>query len=121
MIIETNFKITKNWIEAFNEHDIEKLLSLYHEDADHYSPKLKVLQPETKGVIKGKEAMRKWWGDSFKRFPELNYELVSLTVNNEYVMMIYKRRVKTEEETEVKEMLHIIDGAIISSAVVENN
>jgi hypothetical protein len=33
--------IAYRWFEAFNEHDLDKLLALYHEQAEHYSPKLK--------------------------------------------------------------------------------
>jgi hypothetical protein len=51
-------QIALKWFEAFNEHDLEKLLALYDEKAEHYSPKLKIKQPDTKGLIIGKPALR---------------------------------------------------------------
>ena len=119
MIIRQNTETTFNWFDAFNEHDIEKLLSLYHNEADHYSPKLKLRHPETNGIIRGKQELRNWWDDAFNQLSDLHYEIISLTVNKDYVMMLYKRTVKNEADTEVSEMLNIKNGLIISSAVIE--
>ena len=52
--MSTTEKIAHAWFDAFNVHDIDLLLNLYAEDAVHYSPKLKIHQPETNGLIKGK-------------------------------------------------------------------
>jgi hypothetical protein len=57
------------WFEAFNAHNIENLLALYADNAEHYSPKLKVHRPETNGLIRGKSALRVWWTDAFVRLP----------------------------------------------------
>jgi ketosteroid isomerase-like protein len=65
MITQKNLSIAHTWFEAFNAHNLEKLLSLYDEDAEHFSPKLKMRHPETKGLVTGKEALRNWWRDSF--------------------------------------------------------
>jgi hypothetical protein len=40
-----------------------KALSLYDDDAAHFSPKLKLLKPETNGLINGKQSLREWWQD----------------------------------------------------------
>lgn len=34
--------IAFKWFEAFNNHNLEQLLSLYDDDAEHFSPKLKI-------------------------------------------------------------------------------
>ena len=57
-LVLTPQQIAHAWFDAFNTHDIEMLLALYAEDAEHYSPKLKIRQPETNGLIKGKPALR---------------------------------------------------------------
>jgi len=109
--------IAERWIDAFNRHDLESLLSLYHEDAEHYSPKLKVRQPETKGYIKGKAALRSWWKDAFDRLPSLHYHLLDLTPFHNRVFMEYLRKAKGEDDLQVGEVLVIRDGLIISSRV----
>jgi len=114
---EKNKQIATQWFEAFNAHDLEKLLSLYDDDAQHYSPKLKVRLPETLGLIKGKSALREWWQDAFDRLPSLQYEVVKLTADDEQVFMEYIRHVSGEEDLSVGEVLQTKDGMIISSRV----
>jgi ketosteroid isomerase-like protein len=110
-------KIAMEWFDAFNAKDLERLLDLYHDDALHYSPKLKVRQPETKGLIQGKNTLRAWWKDAFSRLPDLRYEVVRLTPFEDRVFMEYKRHVSGEEELYVGEMLEMKDGLIAKSAV----
>jgi hypothetical protein len=109
--------IAHQWFDAFNTHDLEALLSLYHNDAQHYSPKLKVRLPETNGLIKGKSALREWWKDAFNRLPTLHYELVRLTPHENRIFMEYIRHVQGEEDLFVGEMLEVENGLIIRSTV----
>jgi ketosteroid isomerase-like protein len=114
---QTNEAIALKWFEAFNTHDLEKLLLLYHEDAKHFSPKLKIRKPETEGYIVGKNALREWWQDAFNRLPTLNYNVTSLTANNKAVFMEYIRKVNDEPDMLVAEILEIENGVIIASRV----
>jgi len=113
----SNEEIAIKWFEAFNQHHLENLLSLYHENAQHYSPKLKVKHPETKGLITGKNTLRIWWADAFLRLPNLHYSVTNLTANNQRVFMEYIRQVPNEEDLLVAEVLEIENGKIISSKV----
>jgi predicted SnoaL-like aldol condensation-catalyzing enzyme len=114
--ILTNEQIALQWFAAFNEHNLEKLLALYDDNAKHYSPKLKIRQPETEGWIVGKDALRAWWADAFERLPTLHYELNKLTANNERVFMEYTRQVNGEEDMLVAEVLEI-EERIVESRV----
>jgi hypothetical protein len=109
--------IAKKWINAFNDHDLEQLLALYDDNAQHYSPKLKIRQPESNGLITGKNALRTWWQDAFNRLPTLTYELIRLTPYENRVFMEYVRHVQGEADLYVGEMLEIENGKIIASAV----
>ena len=110
-------QIAIRWFEAFNAKNLENLLALYDEDATHYSPKLKVKQPETNGLIEGKEAMRAWWQDAFTNLPSLHYKVTSLTANGDRVFMEYIRQVENEEDILVAEVLDIKEEKIIASRV----
>ncbi|WP_445456762.1 nuclear transport factor 2 family protein [Flavobacterium sp. HNIBRBA15423] len=110
-------QIAIRWFEAFNTKNLENLLALYDDEAQHYSPKLKIHQPETKGLITGKEALRAWWQDAFDKLPTLHYKVTSLTANTDRVFMEYIRQVKNEEDILVAEVLEIKEEKIISSRV----
>ena len=109
--------IAYKWFDAFNAKQLEKLLALYDDEAQHFSPKLKIRQPETQGLIIGKEAMRVWWQDAFDRLPSLNYKVTSLTANTDRIFMEYVRQVQGEEDMLVAEVLEVRDGKIIASRV----
>jgi ketosteroid isomerase-like protein len=109
--------IAFKWFETFNNQEIEKLLSLYDEDAEHFSPKLKLHKPETNGLIKGKAALREWWQDAFNKLPSLNYKVTSLTANGDRVFMEYIRTVDGEDEMLIAEVLNIREDKIVTSRV----
>ena len=117
MTSQKNLSIAHAWFEAFNAHNLEKLLSLYDEDAQHYSPKLKIRHPETSGLVSGKNALRTWWQDAFDRLPTLNYQVTSLTANSDRVFMEYIRTVTNEDDMLVAEVLEIKEGLIVASRV----
>jgi ketosteroid isomerase-like protein len=114
---EQNLRIAEHWFLAFNTHALEKLLELYDDDAQHYSPKLKLRHPETKGLIRGKTSLRAWWKEAFERLPSLKYEPIQFTSDDHRVFMEYMRRVEGEEDLVVGEVLEIEEGKIISSRV----
>jgi limonene-1,2-epoxide hydrolase len=126
IIFNTTFEIKKlnalkqiatQWFKAFNNHDVEALLNLYDDNAEHYSPKLKIHKPETNGLIKGKTALRNWWADAFNRLPNLNYEVLKLTADDEQVFMEYIRRTPNEVDLHVGEVLVIENRKIVASRV----
>ncbi|CAM3933496.1 MULTISPECIES: nuclear transport factor 2 family protein [Flavobacterium] len=114
---EKSQSIAFRWLEAFNEKNLEKLLALYDDEAKHFSPKLKIRQPETNGLIEGKSAMHFWWKDAFERLPNLHYKVTSLTANTDRVFMEYIRQVENEEDMSIAEVLEIREGKIIFSRV----
>lgn len=109
--------IAEKWFAAFNAHNLEALLSLYDDNAQHYSPKLKVRRPKTNGLVQGKDALRDWWQDAFDRLPSLHYKVNSLTANDSRVFMEYTRTVDGEENMDVAELLEIENGLIVFSRV----
>ena len=117
MSAQNNKQIALKWFEAFNEHDLEKLVALYDDNAQHFSPKLKVRLPETLGLIKGKQALRDWWKDAFDRLPSLQYEVIKLTTDDEQVFMEYTRHVEGDDDLSVGEVLQIDGGLIVFSRV----
>ncbi|MEP7262986.1 MAG: nuclear transport factor 2 family protein [Bacteroidota bacterium] len=112
-----NNEIALLWLQAFNNHNLENLLSLYDDNAEHFSPKLKIRHPETHGLIKGKNALRSWWQDAFERIPELEYIEQTITADQQRVFMEYTRKAPGDADMNVAEVLVIKEGKIIASRV----
>ena len=117
MITQQNLSIAHKWFAAFNEHHLDSLLSLYDDEAEHFSPKLKIKKPETNGLVKGKQALHDWWESAFKSIPTLHYRVTSLTANSDRVFMEYVRTVEGETDMLVAEVLEVKDGKIVFSRV----
>lgn len=118
MNTQQNKAIAHKWFEAFNEHNLEKLLKLYDEKAKHYSPKLKIRQPHTNGLVQGKAQLRAWWADAFERLPSLYYEVKTLTADTGIVFMEYTRKVTGEEDMFIAEVLEINEAGLITASRV---
>lgn len=115
---QENITIAQKWFEAFNEHDLEKLLRLYDEEARHYSPKLKIREPQTNGLVTGKDQLRNWWKDAFDRLPTLHYAVLTLTADTDRVFMEYTRQVAGEADLVVAEVLEINSKGLIGASRV---
>lgn len=109
--------VAKEWIRAFNARDLDRLLSLYADDAVHLSPKLRDRQPETKGEIRGKAALRAWWADSYARLPSLEYQERHVTAMNDRVFLEYDRVVPGEPVLRVAELFVVRGSRIVESRV----
>lgn len=113
--------LARTWLERFNARDLDGLLALYADDAVHVSPKLRHRQPETKGEIRGKAALRAWWDDAMTRLPGLRYDEQHLTAMvssaQGRVFMEYLRRVPGEPDLLVAEVLVVEGGRICESRV----
>ena len=117
MTTTKNLSIAHKWLETFNNHNLEQLLSLYDEEAEHFSPKLKIKKPETNGLVKGKKSMYDWWQEAFEQLPSLHYKVTSLTANGDRVFMEYIRTVDGEKDMLVAEVLEIKEERIVFSRV----
>ena len=109
--------LARRWLTCFNARDLEGLLALYDDDAVHTSPKLRDRQPETKGQIVGKPALRAWWSDAMSRLPQLRYVEQHLTAQQGRVFMEYVRSCPPEPDLVVAEVLVAARGRIVSSHV----
>lgn len=114
---DANAALGRRWLAAFNAHDLEGLLALYADDCVHLSPKLRVQQPETKGEVRGKAALREWWRGALERLPGLRYVERTVTASDERVFLEYLRQVPGEAELPVAEVFDVRDGRIQASRV----
>jgi len=109
--------IAERWLLCFERRELDSLLALYADDAIHASPKIRARHPESGGVLRGKAAMRAWWGDAFARLPSMRYEDPLITANANRVYMEYVRRVDGEPDLPVAEVLDVERGLIVASRV----
>ena len=68
------------WVEAWNSHDLEKILSFYTEDLTIETPMAVKLYPLSHGFVSGKTELRKYWSIGLDKSPDLKFELIDLFI-----------------------------------------
>lgn len=94
-------KLAEEWIEAWNAHDLERILSHYTDDFIMESPLALKRIPETGGVVKGKEAVRAYWKMGLEAIPNLHFELHELLIGVNGITLFYTNRATGKRTAEV--------------------
>ncbi|ODU49765.1 MAG: polyketide cyclase [Thiobacillus sp. SCN 63-374] len=82
-------RVGKEWIEAWNSHDLDRILSHYSEDVVMSSPHIAVIAGEPSGVLKGKRAVGDYWRQALSRIPDLHFELLATFAGADSVAIHY--------------------------------
>lgn len=90
MDIEYAKQFAREWIEAWNNHDLEQVLAHYADDFEMNSPYIVQITGEPSGRLKGKAAVGAYWAKALAMIPDLHFELVSTLVGVNSITLYYK-------------------------------
>ncbi|MBK7952010.1 MAG: nuclear transport factor 2 family protein [Deltaproteobacteria bacterium] len=80
----------QEWIEAWNSHDLDRILAHYRDDFVMSSPRIAVVASEPSGVLAGKDAIRTYWAKALAAAPDLHFELVETFVGADCIVLRYR-------------------------------
>lgn len=80
----------KEWVDAWNSHDLERILSHYRDDFQMTSPLIVTRMGIQSGTLKGKEAVRKYWSQGLAMTPDLRFDLSNTIVGVNSIAVIYR-------------------------------
>jgi hypothetical protein len=78
------------WIEAWNSHDLDEILSHYADDFEMSSPYIIQIANEPTGKLKGKEQVSAYWAQALQRMPDLHFELLNTLVGISSLTLYYQ-------------------------------
>jgi hypothetical protein len=81
---------SKEWIAAWNAHDLPRILAHYSDDFEMSSPYIAQLLGDPSGTLKGKRAVGEYWRRALERAPNLHFELVETLAGIDSVVLYYK-------------------------------
>ncbi|MBX7170949.1 MAG: nuclear transport factor 2 family protein [Pyrinomonadaceae bacterium] len=93
-------EFAKEWIEAWNSHDLERIFSHYTDDFEMSSPLIIERMNEPSGTLKGKDKIRPYWENGLKQTPDLHFELENVLVGANSLTILYKNQ-KNHQVAEV--------------------
>jgi len=83
-------RFAADWIEAWNRHDLERVLSHYGDDFEMSSPVIIQMAGEASGTLKGKDAVTAYWAKALQLIPDLQFELVATLLGVNSITLYYK-------------------------------
>jgi len=83
-------EFAKEWIEAWNSHDLGRILSHYTDDVEVSSPLVVERLGQPDGVVKGIDAVWEYWRPSMSLEPPLEFELMDVLVGVDQITLYYR-------------------------------
>jgi ketosteroid isomerase-like protein len=84
-------EFAKEWIEGWNSHDLDRIMSHYSDDFEMSSPLIIQLDLDASGTLKGKNAVRDYWQKGLARSPSLKFELIEVLTGVNSITLYYRR------------------------------
>jgi ketosteroid isomerase-like protein len=99
---------SERWLAAWNSHDVESVLTQFHEDAVFTSPVAAELLPETAGLVRGKSELRRYWTRALQRIPDLRFVVEGVYQGIDTLVIAYRN----QDNKLVSEVLRFTGDAV---------
>jgi hypothetical protein len=80
----------EKWIESWNSHNLNEILTHYSDDIEITTPMIKLALGVDSGSLKGKELVADYWQKALQKIPNLHFELYDVTSGVNSVALYYK-------------------------------
>ncbi len=74
--------------ETWNSHDLDAIVALYSESIELVSPLAMAIRGDA--CVRGKKALREYFAEGLKKFPDLRFELVNTYRCDSSVTIVYR-------------------------------
>lgn len=106
-------KFADEWIQAWNSHNLDAILSHYAPDVTLTSPTAAKLLQDPSGAVKGKDALRSYFSRGLEVYPDLTFELLDILWGVSSVLLYYKN----QKGTKTGEFMELDSGGKIVRVV----
>lgn len=100
---------SERWVRNWNAHDVDAVLADFHDDVVFTSPVAAKLLPETRGVVRGKAALRQYWTEAVAHIPDLRLTVDGVYQGVDTIVIAYRN----QNGDRVNEVLTFRDDAVI--------
>jgi len=83
-------RFAKEWVAAWNSHDLERILAHYEDDFEMSSPIITTLVGERSGKLRGKVAVGGYWAKALQSIPNLRFELLAVLAGVNSITVYYR-------------------------------
>ena len=80
----------REWVEAWNTGELERVLRLYSDDAEMTSDRIPPLGFGASGTVHGKDELRAYWSKALSLIPNLHFKLIDTYVSPDSIVVFYQ-------------------------------
>jgi predicted ester cyclase len=106
LLLQASFvrQFAQDWVEAWNSHDLERILSHYDDEVTLVSPVALNLLNNGNGVVQGKPALREYFTRGIEAFPNRRFDLIDVLWGVETIVVYYANNVRGSKTAEVMQL-----------------
>jgi ketosteroid isomerase-like protein len=107
----------KDWIEAWNSHDLDRILAHYDENVVLVSPIATKLLNNPQGIVNGKIALQAYFKKGLEAYPNLTFELIDVMWGISSVVLYYVN----QNGTKAGELIELTATGTVSKVIANYN
>jgi len=101
-------QFTEEWLDAWNRHDIDAILSHFRDDVIFSSPLAQRIVDDSDGYVRGMDELRQYWTEGLRRNPDLHFTLEGIYVGVDTLVINYRN----QADRRVNEVL-VFEGPLV--------
>lgn len=78
-----------DWLSAWNDRDIDRILSHYADDIVFHSPRIALVLGSDARSVRGKKALQAYWTEALGKARKLFFDLDDVLVSSDAVTILY--------------------------------
>ncbi|MDM7853684.1 nuclear transport factor 2 family protein [Cellulomonas alba] len=103
-------RFSASWVAAWNAHDLDAVLAHFADDVVFTSPVAARILPETGGVLRGKDELRRYWAEGLRLVPDLHFTVERVFAGVDVLVISYRNQVGSL----VDEVLRFAGGQVVA-------
>jgi ketosteroid isomerase-like protein len=108
-------RVADAWVKAWNDHDLEAILSHYADPLHFTSPQVVKRMGRLDGTLRSKTELREYFGQGLRAQPTLHFDLADVLVGMDSIALCYRNH----RGQRAVEVMHLNDRGQIYRAVVQ--
>jgi len=86
---EQALAFANEWVEAWNAHDLPRVLEHYTDDFEMTSPVMKQMELSETGTLKGKQNVADYWQKALVKYPDLHFKIIDVLTSVNSIVIYY--------------------------------
>ncbi len=83
-------RFAKDWIEAWNAHDLDRIMQHYTADVEYFSPFVARLTDNQTGMLQGRDNVKEYLTNGLAVYPDLHFNLLHVFTGVHSITLHYQ-------------------------------